>query len=115
MSRPALKTIRLLIALALFLAGVIGHGLAMAEAPMPGEMAGMAMTIDGGGHGAPCTDNHCGAGGQPCCLMGQCLLGVTTLASFVFPAPVCFVAAPSVPMALTRASPALPFRPPAWL
>ena len=106
------RTLRTLLLLTLFLTGAGGHDLAMAKEQMP-RAAGM-MQMHHPVSPLTCTGNHCGDnGGSPCCVMGQCMLGIPCTADFAFPARTADIPAPSSAMIAARLIQSLPFRPPA--
>ena len=84
---PALLTraLRLLVLLALFMGGAASHEVAMA-----GGMHDGHAVVDGHAglthHGLDdtCGVTDCEQPGPPCCVMGQCLLGITTAADLHF-------------------------------
>jgi hypothetical protein len=106
------RTLRTLLLLTLFLTGAGVHDLAMAQEAMPGAAATVQMHQPVA-H-LTCTGHHCGdTGGSPCCVMGQCMLGVACAAEFAFPPRTADIPVPSAAMITAWLLQALPFRPPA--
>ena len=112
-----LKPLAHLVALAALIAvSILGHDVAMASGHMTHQPAGVAHThMHAGQMGSDeaCAGAHCGARqSQPCCVLGQCLIGVLEVPTLAFPAPV--AVDPWRAMAIPQAEidPPLPFRPP---
>jgi len=111
---------RVFLVLMLFTLGVMSHDVTMAAekiAATPGIEAhhmdsGMAM-MDHGKDNRTCPCGHCDSQMPPCCLAGQCLIGVALPAPFAFlpaPRPVHVTVTLSLPTSNVRFT---PFRPPA--
>jgi hypothetical protein len=77
MSRALVRSLQLLLLVALFLGGTTSHEVAMAGGMGPhADAPHMVHSMD---HGAPhdaCNGSSCELDSAPCCVMGQCLLGI---------------------------------------
>lgn len=109
--RPT-SLLRALTVLLFLLGSIAGHDAAMAETmPVHTGMADSAhMLMTGHEHG--CAPTECDRDEPPCCVMGQCLIGIVATAQMEFgperpPAP-----EPDAVPALTGAIADKPFRPP---
>lgn len=107
--------LRVVLVVILFATAVSSHDAAMANGPTGILMPGMT-TISTAAHahdGAACKAHHCNANVPPCCVAGQCLLGILEFASFAFTDPAKPEHTPRPLMVPAPSSPQLPFRPPA--
>lgn len=91
MSAALARAIRLLALLAVLLGGVTSHEVAMAGGSMHGEQVAGAVhhenhhAITANAHDT-CGDTICEKTEPPCCVMGQCLLGITASVDCAFAA-----------------------------
>ena len=113
MSRPNANTFRLLAMLALFLASVFSHGIAIADASVPRGIPAIHAAIAADHDRAPCDTDHCGGGRETCCVSGQCALGVPSPATFAFREASRHVPSGSSLVVSSNAASGRPFRPPA--
>jgi len=99
--------------LALFFAGSFGHSVAMTGPTVEGpKVVVTAMSEPHADHRSPCSNDHCG--GQSCCAMGQCMLGVNEPATLSFPPAGRQLAFLLVVAIRPENASDLPYRPPAF-
>jgi hypothetical protein len=108
----ASRAVYLLALLAFFFVGSFGHSVAMTgptvEEP---KVVVTAMSEHHADNRSPCSDDHCG--GQSCCAMGQCMLGVSETVTPSFPPAVRLSPAFLVVDVRPENASDLPYRPPA--
>jgi hypothetical protein len=106
------RTLRILLLLTLFVAGTGTHEEAMAQGPMAGDHSSMALMHH---HEAPVqclATKQCGTSPAPCCVAGQCLLGIACADAFDFPVALQGAPAPLVAPRLVAIEREQPYRPP---
>ena len=101
------------LSLVLFVLSVGGHQAAMGAGETAAATTVHEAVIDHSTHAGDCSAHSCGASDQPCCVVGQCPLGVPAALELSFPdASHTFV--PTGPLASSQGvGLPLPFRPPA--
>jgi hypothetical protein len=87
MSHTLSRALRLVALLALFLAGTAGHEVAMAGETVAqhGTMHHNMRMADHHKASVTCADAPCDLDTKPCCVMGQCLLGIMLFGEVQFP------------------------------
>lgn len=109
--------LRGVLVLMLFSLGVTTHDVAMGAVPAAVDTPPMGMSMAGamdmdGMHAQTCKAQHCDPVAPPCCVMGQCLIGIQILATLVLATPLRPQQIPGPLMVPAFTIPDLPFRPP---
>ena len=109
------RLVQVLALLTLLLGGLASHDLAMASGSMHEQHALVDAHGSMGHHGMHdvCDGSTCDEQGPPCCVMGQCLIGIPPAGEFLF--AVADLPEPEALVALGHHAGIvrLPFRPPA--
>lgn len=114
MAHPVARALWLLLLVALLLGGQTSHEVGMAHDMEPHSAAMHAMhSMAHGDSTESCVAPSCQAGSTPCCVMGQCLLGVFVAAELSFASGAMPRPVPQPIPLLTGSFGDKPFRPPA--